>query len=228
MKIYSIKLNQKLDNITFNHLLRFVSISKKTKILKFYRWQDAHRTLLGELLIRKTVFEDYKILNDQIIFTTNEYGKPFLRNINDFHFNISHSGDWIVCAIDKKSIGVDVEQINPVDLEISKRFFSNQEHTDLMNKCKNDRISYFFSLWTLKESYIKAVGRGLSLPLDSFTMQIFDTEIKMKIDGAVENKLFFKQYKIDSKYKMAVCASNNEFPKTLNNISIAELINNFL
>ncbi|MBQ9861392.1 MAG: 4'-phosphopantetheinyl transferase superfamily protein [Clostridia bacterium] len=84
----------------------------------------------------------------------DEHGKPYLADHPDLYFNLSHSGDWAVCALDDAPIGVDLEQHRPIDTErLAKRYLGISE------PLTREKI---FSLWTKKESYLKAVGVGLS------------------------------------------------------------------
>lgn len=89
-----------------------------------YRYpEDASRTLIGEVLARHIISETFHLPNEQIRFTEGRYGKPAAEGLNDFHFNISHSGKWIVCGAGAQPIGVDVEKIKPINFDIAKRFF---------------------------------------------------------------------------------------------------------
>ena len=140
----------------------------------------------------------------------NRYGKPFLKGITDLHFNISHSGCWIVTVVDNMPIGVDVELILPVDYKLIKNFLSDIEYRDLMDS--SSPVDYFYDLWTLKESYIKAVGKGLSIPLDSFMIRKSDGTFKIESSAPIKEKWFFKQYDFDKNYKLSLCAMHDNFP----------------
>lgn len=166
MLIYAVYSNTQFNNIDSNRLMAFLTVKEKEqeRINRFLRWQDAWSTLIGKVLIRAILYHQYQIENELIIFDTNSYGKPDLRNGEDFQFEISHSDGWVVCVIDKQSIGIDIEQIKEVNTDIVKRFFSHDEYNVLMSKKKEHRIPYFYDLWTLKESYVEAEGRCLSIP----------------------------------------------------------------
>ena len=207
---YVLLIDRNLDNSEFNSLLSCVSDDKRDRINSFYRFEDKQRSLLGDILTRYSICKRLGIRNDNIVFGINEYGKPDLLGPDDIHFNISHSEDLVVCAVDSKLVGVDVELIKPIDFEIAERFFSRDEYISLLSKKDELRLKYFYTLWTLKESYIKAEGSGLSIPLDSFTIIEENKRITIQTISEIKN-LFFKKYELYNTYIFAICAYNNEF-----------------
>ncbi|MGE2643814.1 4'-phosphopantetheinyl transferase family protein, partial [Escherichia coli] len=120
--------------------------------------------LIADLLVRSLIIRKYSISNEEIEFKNNLYGKPYLHNFSNFEFNVSHSGDWVVCAVDKFSIGIDVELIKPIEFEIAKSFFAEAEYNDLLSIEPLRKLDYFYDLWTIKESYVKVLGEGLTIP----------------------------------------------------------------
>ncbi len=105
--------------------------------------------------------ENVKIIPDS-------FGKP--KCDSDLFFNISHSGDQLLLGFSKSEIGVDIEWNNPaVDIErVGKRHFSEIEFQKIMSCTEPERIEAFFEIWTKKESLIKGIGKGLSIPLQEF------------------------------------------------------------
>ncbi len=106
-------------------------------------------------------------------FVTNDYGKPSIHPdlSADIYFNISHTKSRVVCAVALfPDIGVDIEDKIPKDFrKLANKFFSNGECDWLMNlQAEHDARAGFLSLWTLKEAFIKAVGKGMYIPLTSF------------------------------------------------------------
>jgi 4'-phosphopantetheinyl transferase len=109
------------------------------------------------------------------------YGKPFLCDEAEhgLRFNLSHSEDQALLAVTRgRTIGVDIERIRPdfATDEIAKRFFSEREWQELRGLPAAERTTAFFRCWTRKEAFIKAVGEGLSFPLDAFAVSLAPRE----------------------------------------------------
>jgi len=227
--VFAIRLNfqEKIDSTVFEHLLNCVGKEKKERLLRFYRMEDTLRGLFADLLSRHMIMQRTGMNNRDISFITNEYGKPFLKGREDMQFNLSHSGVWVVGATDERPVGIDIERIQDIDLDISKNYFSPDEHTDLMSK--PDKYDYFFTLWALKESYIKIIGKGLSHPLDAFSIKFLNSgKIIIKIKGQRIDDIYFRQYHIDKEYKMAVCATHDGIADHVQMIDPQQLIQKFL
>ncbi len=160
-----LKIDRNIEKDYFDRLLSCVSEEKKERINRFHRFEDAQRALLGDVLARYAVCKRLGVRNRDLDLGTNEYGKPVLHQPNDVHFNISHSENWVICAVDNTAVGVDVELIRPTEFKIAERFFSKDEYILLMNQPEEMKLKYFYVLWTLKESYIKMEGKGLSILL---------------------------------------------------------------
>lgn len=227
--IYGVKIDEYIDKYIFDKLVLMLSKQKQNRIRKFIQYEDALRALVSDLLIRSIIIEKLNIKNNDIIFQFNKYGKPFLKNYDFFKFNISHSGKWVTCAISQSSIGIDIEQIKPIDFEIAKKFFSHTEYIDISEKTEQEKSNYFYALWTLKESYVKAVGKGLAIPLNSFTIKIGNKITIQSRDNT--RKYNFAFLDIDNKYKMAVCSEKELIPinlKLSKILSVNQLIKNFI
>ncbi|MDQ0273721.1 4'-phosphopantetheinyl transferase family protein [Cytobacillus purgationiresistens] len=213
MEIFTLDISGDIPNDVFFFLLEKIPNEKKRKILKFRHRADAKRSLYSELLLRYLIRKKLGILEEHIVFNTNKYGKPFLiQSKTALHFNLSHSGNWVVCALDSYPVGIDIEEIRPIDFSLANRFFSPKEVLELNVAPEGKKLSKFYALWTLKESYIKAVGKGLSIPLDSFSILTKNIDTPELSDKHKTGLYFFKQYDIDSKYKLSVCAKHFLFP----------------
>ncbi|MFP4379172.1 MAG: 4'-phosphopantetheinyl transferase family protein [Candidatus Sumerlaeia bacterium] len=129
-------------------------------------------------------------------FRKNEYGKPDIENNPSeppLRFNLSHTKGMVVCGLSQAGpVGVDVESEKRRSdfLGICDRFFSQSETTALRALEPGEQRARFLSCWTLKESYMKALGKGITIPLDSFSFDL-DSEaerISVTIDGENEEE----------------------------------------
>ncbi len=208
----------------FEELLALVSPEKRERIRRFRRAEDAWRTLLADVLIRSVVMERYFVANRQISFAYNAYGKPFLTLDSRFSFNVSHAGRW-VCAIVGQGgpVGIDVEAIRPLDAQIARHCFSADERADLEALPDAERLAYFYDLWTLKESFVKAIGRGLSVPLDSFSVRRTRDGRFVVRQSHVPAPFFFRQYELDPAYKLSACAAIDAFADNITRRDVEDL-----
>ncbi len=206
---YALEINENLDMKNFNQLLLYVSEEKINRIYRFHRFEDAQRSLLGDILARYVICKNMKIKNKEIVFKTSEYGKPFLSGQSNIHFNISHCENWVVCSLDNSSVGVDVETIKPIDLNIAERFFSKDENDYILSQSADKQLTNFFKVWTLKESYIKNIGEGLSR-LNSFSFNFFP-KISLVKPYTDSQEFFFHQFFLDNNSIISICALSDQF-----------------
>ncbi len=148
----------------------------------------------------------FKKLN--FIFSSSEYGKPYLNEYPHIHFNISHSGDWVVCVVDNEPVGVDVEKIRIIDYEIAENWFSPFEFQVINNLQGNEKQVIFFNYWCMKESYIKSIGKGLSEPLNSFSIRQNDKIFYVCSHSKAIN-VIIKLFYLNENHVMALCAKHN-------------------
>src|SRR5690554_797379 len=127
LKVYGAKINNEVDKKLYEKALSYIPENKQKRVKRFLKYEDSLRTLIAEVLIRKIIMQELKIPNGEIFFKINNYGKPYLKDWDEFHFNISHSGKWVVCAISNKPVGIDVERIKDLNIKIADRFFSKEE-----------------------------------------------------------------------------------------------------
>jgi len=130
--------------------------------------------LLGRALVRTCLSRYAEVAPQDWVFAIGDHGRPFVGApalSAPLHFNLSHTRGLVACAISAGThIGVDVElmdrRLDPMAL--SAATFAAPEDGAVRSAPEDQRRETFFRIWTLKEAYIKALGVGLSLPLDSF------------------------------------------------------------
>ena len=155
------------------------------KAKRFFFETDRQRFIVARGTLRSILSRYITIYPGHLRFYYNQYGKPFLALDSSsalLNFNLSHSGSMALFAIARNmEIGVDVERVRS-DFEyeeIAKRFFSVNEVSILRTIPTEKKREAFYHCWTRKEAYIKAHGKGLSLPLDSFDVSFAPGEPPM-------------------------------------------------
>ena len=121
-------------------------------------------SIYAELLLEKAV---YPQLKRPLPIITGEFGKPYFAD-NELYFSLSHSGGLVACAVADFEIGFDVQLQKTCDPRLAKRFFAEEEFEYL--SCSKDQDKTFNEIWCKKESWIKALGRGMRIPLKSFSV----------------------------------------------------------
>jgi len=140
---------------------------------RFHFEQDRHRYLITRALVRTTLSRYADIAPQRWTFVPNAHGKPSISNeeVRGLAFNLSHTGKLVALAVARDcELGIDTEDLlrSSPALELAERYFAPEEAASLRALPAERQPERFFQHWTLKESYIKARGKGLSLPLDQF------------------------------------------------------------
>ncbi|NOU78935.1 4'-phosphopantetheinyl transferase superfamily protein [Paenibacillus sp. LMG 31459] len=212
--IYVCKLDIELEEEIFWTSLSRVDAVKRERILRYYRREDAWRSLLADLLLRTVLHDQFHLKENELVFKIDTYGKPYLYKREDINFNLTHSGEWIGCAVGTAPVGIDIEQIRPNNLEVAERFFHPEEYKVIQMLPQNKRLDYFYELWTLKEGYSKALGKGLSLAFDSFAVVTSDgTQQLSQHEQALGYRC--RTYTLEEGYKMAACSLGGVLPDQL-------------
>lgn len=211
MKIYAVRT----DNITIQQreeLLTMLDDERKKKVERIKHEKEKIRSIYAGLLLRyvfiheghkKKDWKDVKVFN-------GEHGKPYLQGIEDFHYSLSHSGDWVLCAVDKKPVGLDIQKMDSWKIDMAKRFYAESEHEKLVSiKNEYERTRQFYCMWAAKESLAKLTGRGIGSGISQYVVnenyeQIYDTDM--------DEKSAIKIYETIEGYIVCVCTYDSIFP----------------
>jgi 4'-phosphopantetheinyl transferase len=215
---------------TYRQLLSADEIQREQR---FHFERDRNRFSITRALVR-TVLSKYEAVDARDwAFTANAYGCPAIDvstvGAMDLCFNVSHTAGLIVLGVTRgRSVGVDVEnlcdRINPIDT--AKHVFSARELATLAGLPTEQQLDRFFECWTFKESYIKARGMGVSIPLDKFSIQLerdglVDVEIAPELDDSAARWQFW-QVRPAPTYVLALCAER--VPNLSPTISIKKMV----
>ena len=199
MLILYVKFNSPLPSHVQLHYLEQIPHDQAGRILKFRRWQDQHASLFGRLLLMKGLghFGLGSLGISDLEYT--KYGKPYLKgNVN---FNIAHSNEYALCAfVEKGEIGVDIEYIEQdINIRDFEMVFSDREMNEILES--DNPVETFYFYWSLKESVIKADGRGLSAPVKEIILN--------ENTAMLEHKLFHvRRINLDPRYKASIASDH--------------------
>ena len=163
IKLHALNVKENRDFILSEAAAAIVSKERLEWSRKFRNESDFLLSMGSELLIRALIREKLGIENKDINFSKTPYGKPFLAGRENFHFNVSHSGDIVLCAIADNEIGCDCEFISADNkIEEIKIVYTDNEYKTIQSLHSDDKILFCHRIWALKESYLKCAGIGLS------------------------------------------------------------------
>lgn len=159
-------------------LTALLSDAERARAARFHNVEHANQFVVAHARLRQLLAAQLNIAPQRLEFTTAAHGKPGLgaeQGASGLQFNLSHSGSLgLVGWAWQRALGVDVESWRPMRDEraLVHRFFSASEIAAYEELPQADRTEGFFNCWTRKEAYVKAVGRGLGLPLRSFDVSL--------------------------------------------------------
>lgn len=199
------------DNKTlFREQLRLLSPYRQQKIALLRHEKDKNRSL-GAGVALAHALETYGLQEKSVEYEFGEWGKPALKYHPDIHFSLSHSGDYAICSIGDRQIGSDIELIKPGRLKVADRFFAQEELAWLYAAADEAEVTRrMFRIWTMKESFLKATGMGISLPLADFAVSVDDGEETVRVKHHFNAKYYhMKEYAQLDGYCVAVCCEES-------------------
>lgn len=204
-KFYTMDTDELEDPECFARNYDRLSKARREKIDTLHYMEDKRRSLGVGMLLKKG-FLDYGLKGKEVVIACGPYGKPYLKNRPDIYFNVSHSGKKAAVVFAGTEVGCDIEQTRRANLAVAKRFFCPEEYEYVLRQPGlAEQNKAFYRMWTLKESFIKSVGLGLSLPLHAFEIRIHDGG-KVSVCQHVDKAFYdFREYELDGGYLMALC-----------------------
>lgn len=169
VKVYFANIGLLEDAELFEKWLQRMNPVRKEKVEKCRQRKDKFRCLLAGILLRYAL-EHEGLVYEDLEFGITEHGKPFLKNVSDTHFSISHAGRYALCCISDNVVGADVEVLEKHIFEdedklckTAKKILSKNEYQMFLDAKFEEKKKLFLKFWTQKESFSKAVGKGLGM-----------------------------------------------------------------
>ena len=164
MKIYYARIAQ-LSDEEMQQAMQILPGERIERVTRTKLKQNQLQSVSAGLLL-EYVLKEQGMRSRELTFIKNPDGKPSIAEYPKFHYNLSHSKDYVALVVDKHPVGIDIEGLRIGYRKLVKRYFSFEEQMALQNNWSDE---IFTKLWTRKESYLKASGYGMRMPLDGFS-----------------------------------------------------------
>ena len=216
-KIYLADVSGLFDEEVFAGYYKTVSQRRQKKTDRMRRREGKCLSLGVELLLKKAC-EDFGIRYEDEVIVENKYSKPSFSGSN-IQFNLSHSGERVMCIMSEHEVGCDVEQTDKANIAIAKRFFSEEEVKQIQAFSNVEaQAECFCRIWTLKESFIKCFGRGLSVPLNEFSI-LTDLKPAGLIQSIDDFKYSLGEYDARDGYRYSWCIRGEDGDCSIEEVS---------
>ena len=158
--IYLVEIKNPIDEKTFNFLLKYVEPYKRKNILSHPKKEEADHMLVGDILVKFVLKNKFLIPMSEVNIQLGEFGKPYLPDFPHIHFNIIHSGNYVVCAFAEQDVGIDIQTILTYKKRIAERVLSSDKVSETEQSSNPDLL--FTRYWAEREALLKLVGCGFS------------------------------------------------------------------
>lgn len=180
VKLYVADISSLPDPLSVPEVLQKLLLERQNRIHNMKQEKSRKQSMGVGLLLHKVLalyhMQDSKVFVD-------EHGKP---RIEELEFNLSHSGNMVICAVSEEPVGCDVEEIRKTSKGVAKRCFSDREQAYVSQFTGEEYDRAFFRLWTMKESYVKMTGEGMRVPFETYEVTIEDTGAGVIRDGEMQ------------------------------------------
>ncbi len=224
MKIYASRVRD-IEEKEYEDIFSMLDSSRRDKIHRMKNKAERNRSIMAGLLLRYAFLGEGYITQDwkKVQIEQGKYGKPILKGYVGLHYSLSHSGDWVLCGMDSKPIGVDIQQMRPYRMELAARFYHENEYQRLCAITdEEDRCSQFYQMWAAKESYAKLTGRGIGGGIDRY---VTEENYGRITDRETLVSAFMKIYHTISNHIVSVSSYQDEFTQQIMMITDNELRN---
>ncbi len=200
-----------LENETlFREKVKQLSPYRQQKIAILRNDRDRNRSLGAGLLLDHGLAV-YGLQERSVEYDIGQWGKPALKYHPEICFSLSHSGDYAICTIGDSPVGNDIEHVREGRLKVANRFFAEEELAWLYEaETEEERTGRMFRLWTMKESFLKVIGRGMSLSLKDFVIRMDEESGRARVRHSFDAKYYYmREYGEIDGYCTAVCAQES-------------------
>lgn len=225
------KVDREFIDKNYDFLVASLYSERRNAINKLKNKSAIYTSITAGRLLQDVLARELGLLPEEIEIGRGKQGKPFIINYEQFKYNISHSGEYVVLAYGDKELGVDIEQVRSIeensgveveeaykkyskrDIKVSERYFCDVETEYIINNkpvwfekvsgryYSNSNVNFALT-WTMKESFVKLMGCGITVPLNSFQIDYKNKKIN--------NNKYFEYWQQDD---MIICLCTEEIAK---------------
>lgn len=149
----------------YRHWYACMDSGRQRRTDRFVREDDRKRSVAADCLARRMIAQWCGVDEASIVFDQNQHGKPHAVGLA-VAFNVSHSGDFVVCAVDSDPVGIDVERMRPVSIGLAEHVCTPEELDYVLGGetaiGDENAVRRFFEVWTAKEAWFKYLGTGIT------------------------------------------------------------------
>lgn len=226
MWICFVKVNDVSPEL-FEKALFMLPSARQQRIRQYAVRRAAVQSLYGDIILHYLLKKIYKINNSRLTIGHHQFGKPYLIDYPYIHFNISHSGDYVMLVMAEFNVGADIQQVGDKNTKLAKHVFSQAELQQFNSLADNQKSDCFHTLWVLKESYLKWLGTGLSTDLKSVSFDI-ENNYQLVSSKYPVNCSFKRLPAAENGYLNAICVNNSSGNTLIETADATWLIHNFI
>ena len=151
-----------LNEDFFNRLKPLLSAQRLDKVERMRTAPAVRASITAYVLLRIALLEEYGI-NEAVIFTFGGNNKPYLKDYPHIFFSLSHSQNSVACVVAGNEAGIDIQKTKAVNKKLAKRVLTKDEYSKFLSA--DEPNDYFCEIWTVKESFLKKTGDGITKEL---------------------------------------------------------------
>ncbi len=202
LKVYYAKISE-LSEEEMQNALRILPQERIEKIKRRKQKKSQLESIWAGLLLEYAL-QEHGLKGMELTFLKNIDGKPYIAEYPKLFYNLSHSKEYVAIVIDDYPVGVDVEETRIGYQSLVTRFFA-QEEIIALQECWSDQV--FTKLWTRKESYLKATGFGMRMPLDGFSTLQEQVRVNENMPKEMSEDVpyYLASTQLEDNYWLSVC-----------------------
>lgn len=204
--LYALDVHELNNNIKYQRYYETLSQYRRNRVDAHLHQNDKILSV-GAGILLDIGLQRFGLRERTMQYSTMPGGKPLFVEYPSIQFSISHSGNMVVVAFSDSMVGCDIEKMRQVDSNLPQRFFT--ERDNIVLNFAVDKQKEFFRIWTQKESYVKALGMGLSVPFNSFSLNLEDNQNRYLCPRTGKTFTFIESDRIRG-YCCTVCNEGTE------------------